>query len=164
VAGGVQIDYLKTLYLNLRRTQERGNNRLVAINSGTMSPTNRHGETPLHIACQHGEPLEVILKLLEDPSTAVKTQDQHGCLPLHYACMNGQNSFDVIEALIEAYPVGLGVLSSIFISVLPQEDILPLLKVREWSYQDSLGRDTISSRKFRHPFYLRLHVLHERSK
>jgi len=109
VAGGVH-DYLKTLYLNLRRTQERGNNRLVAINnSGTMSPTNRHGETPLHIACQHGEPLEVILKLLEDPSTAVKTQDQHGCLPLHYACMNGQNSFGVIEALIEAYPVGLGV-------------------------------------------------------
>ena len=74
-----------------------------------MSPTNRHGETPLHIACQHGASLEAILNLLEDPSTAVKTQDQHGCLPLHYACMNGQSSFDVIEALIEAYPVGLGV-------------------------------------------------------
>ncbi len=76
-----------------------------------ITQTNKQGETPLHIACRNGAPLEVITKLLVD-STAVKTQDCHGFLPLHQACMNGQSSFEVIEALIEAYPVGLGVKSN----------------------------------------------------
>mmetsp|Transcript_6925 Transcript_6925/g.11560 ORF Transcript_6925/g.11560 Transcript_6925/m.11560 type:complete len:583 (+) Transcript_6925:330-2078(+) len=77
-----------------------------------MSLTNKQGETPLHIACKNGEPLKVILKMLDNESIAVKTKDQDGCLPLHHACMNGQ-SIGVIEALIEAYPVGLGVRNNV---------------------------------------------------
>ena len=78
-----------------------------------MSLTNKQGESPLHIACKNGEPLKVILKMLDNESIAVKTKDQDGCLPLHHACMNGQSSIEVIEALIEAYPVGLGVRNNV---------------------------------------------------
>lgn len=74
-----------------------------------MSPTDNQGVFPLHSACRNGKPLEDIQGLMEKHETAVKTPDQDGCLPLHHACMNEQSSFEVIEALIDAYPKGLSI-------------------------------------------------------
>lgn len=74
-----------------------------------MTTTDEQGEFSLHISCKNGYALEVIQGLMEEHETAVKTPDQDGCLPLHHACMNEQSSFEVIEALIDAYPKGLSV-------------------------------------------------------
>lgn len=75
------------------------------------SQTNEEGETTLHIACKNSAPVEDIKQLMATDNTAVRVQDCRGYLPLHQACMNGQSTFEVIEVLIEAYPIGLGVRS-----------------------------------------------------
>jgi len=61
------------------------------------------GRLPLHLACQHGSPVNVIQYLTHSSPFATKVQNYLGQLPLHVACSN-KLDFAVIESLIQAWP------------------------------------------------------------
>ena len=56
--------------------------------------------------------LDVVKKFVEIAGDTIKMQDSRGYLPLHNACQDRACGFDVIQALTEAYPAGLGVMST----------------------------------------------------
>ncbi|KAK1737725.1 ankyrin repeat domain-containing protein [Skeletonema marinoi] len=63
--------------------------------------------TPLHDACRENKvSLDEILELLNKRPDDVMKKDIYRCLPIHLACATG-GSFEVIDALIKAYPDGL---------------------------------------------------------
>jgi hypothetical protein len=62
------------------------------------------GETPLHLACRHKPPVDVVKKLLRGstlPASWINKEDH--CLPLHYECHNGSDE-KIVRMLIDAYP------------------------------------------------------------
>lgn len=87
--------------------------------SAAIRETNCHGETALHVILKNSstispsthqkQVLDVVQKFIQVDVTVFKVQDSRGCLPLHNACRAKGCSFEVIEAIIEAYPPGLGV-------------------------------------------------------
>jgi ankyrin repeat protein len=69
--------------------------------------TSPAGLTPLHQACQHDPPTDIIeLFLTFAGPDILQIQDQNGMLPLHHACIHTTNE-SVIEALVEGYPDSL---------------------------------------------------------
>lgn len=78
---------------------------------------NERGETALHVLLKRQHPgdgndaklIRVIEKLVDIGCESLSTQDSQGYLPLHIACKDKKCGFGVIQALINAYPAGLGV-------------------------------------------------------
>jgi len=61
---------------------------------------------PIHEACIHNPPAEVIAALIKEYRGGVEKEDLNGMLPLHRACINGA-SLDVVTRLIHACPDAL---------------------------------------------------------
>eukprot|EP00978_Attheya_sp_CCMP212_P028983 scaffold101386_cov58-Attheya_sp.AAC.1 len=62
------------------------------------------GETPLHLACRHKPPADVVKKLLRGstlPASWINKSDRS--LPLHCECHNGSDE-KIVRMLIDAYP------------------------------------------------------------
>lgn len=49
---------------------------------------NEYGQTPLHIACQHGQ-FDIVRLLIEVYGAHPSIRDNRGCMPLHEACLAG---------------------------------------------------------------------------
>lgn len=82
-----------------------------------------HGNTPLHVACNHpNAPLVMIQALLRAHPQAVADQDVHGDTPLHVALAhNPPASVQVIQVLLQASPT--------VVSLANREGLLPLHKL-----------------------------------
>jgi hypothetical protein len=58
---------------------------------------------PLHLACSHSTPLEIIQALKEAYPKALNTKDGSGSLPLHLSCTSNL-PLPCIHAVLESYP------------------------------------------------------------
>ena len=61
------------------------------LTSGGCDPVqlnNEYGQTPLHIACQHGQ-FDIVRLLVEVYGAHPDIKDNKGCMPLHEACLAG---------------------------------------------------------------------------
>ena len=77
--------------------------------------------------------VSLLKKFEEIDSDAFKMQDSRGYLPLHHACRNRAWSFEIIQAIINAYPPGLGVMSN-------KEKNLLTHTPFGWDYDVSMGK------------------------
>lgn len=65
------------------------------------------GRLPLHYACSHGAPVEVVSALLDSFPGGAAIGDKNGWLALHVACRVGESP-QVINELLKAYPDSIG--------------------------------------------------------
>jgi ankyrin repeat protein len=90
---------------------------LIKEDRGVLLFKNKFGETPIHVALQHGAPVSdtacdiAELLLQYSPSEVPKTRDERGDLPLHVAATNGC-SVHVAKGLLEAWPASVHELSA----------------------------------------------------
>ena len=66
-------------------------------NGANLEATDYFGNTPLHLACMHGE-LDVAQYLLTSHGANLEATNSSGCTPLHWACLNGH--VDVVQELV----------------------------------------------------------------
>jgi len=67
--------------------------------------TDRMGDLPIHEACLHGAPFNVIESLLSAYPSGIQKKGFCGRLPLHYAVYN-KPSLNTVQFLLEKYPAG----------------------------------------------------------
>eukprot|EP00559_Dactyliosolen_fragilissimus_P000731 CAMPEP_0184867328 /NCGR_PEP_ID=MMETSP0580-20130426/26067_1 /TAXON_ID=1118495 /ORGANISM="Dactyliosolen fragilissimus" /LENGTH=439 /DNA_ID=CAMNT_0027367545 /DNA_START=143 /DNA_END=1463 /DNA_ORIENTATION=- len=72
------------------------------------SCSDRVGDLPIHEACAHGAPFQVIRVLISANPDGVKAKGFCGRLPLHYAVYN-KPSLHVIKVLLSHYPAGASI-------------------------------------------------------
>jgi ankyrin repeat protein len=80
---------------------------LLTASPQTVSDSDVHGDTPLHLACGNPNADKRLIQMLLDASpTAVSMKNHEGLMPLHMACRYTQNE-GVIGLLLENYPFAL---------------------------------------------------------
>ena len=62
--------------------------RLASEGCDPVQLNNEYGQTPLHIACQHGQ-FDIVRLLVEVYGASPDIPDNKGCTPLHEACLAG---------------------------------------------------------------------------
>lgn len=106
-----------------------------------LAMTNKFGETPLHLALQHG-PVgrEAAELLLRHGPEAVRARDRGGDLPLHHAACHGAAA-DVVRRVVEIWPE--------VIHEVNKEGLTPMACAIQHGHCDKEVLDLLSIKDFR---------------
>lgn len=84
---------------------------ILEANPTGLQVQNLKGQLPLHVQCCNMHPTAAVLVevLLDEYPAAVEAKDNLGYLPLHTAVCKSKSKSDVVELLVNAYPLGCAV-------------------------------------------------------